>query len=209
LLNLSDDNICTQIPGGPGDFCFGILFLSLDGGHSILKRGCPYRPFVFCICQICDRIRFGIWLILSPGHIDIKMDNLWGLASGLFASFAIIYLNISRQIHDTNTVLFFMFGLGAILMFLLFHQRFFMPDATAFYYLALCGICGVAGQFLITVGFRFITAVEGGIISSMRIFIAAMLGPFIVGEAPLNTAGWIGALLLFTANAVLAVRHKH
>ena len=150
----------------------------------------------------------GIWLILSPGHIDIKMDNLWGLASGLFASFAIIYLNISRQIHDTNTVLFFMFGLGAILMFLLFHQRFFLPDTTALYYLVLCGICGVAGQFLITVGFRFITAVEGGIISSMRIFIAALLGPFIVGEAPLNTAGWIGALLLFAANAILAVRHR-
>jgi drug/metabolite transporter (DMT)-like permease len=151
----------------------------------------------------------GIWLILSPGHIDIKLDNLWGLASGLFASFAIIYLNISRQIHDTNTVLFFMFGLGAITMFLFFHGRFFLPDATALYYLVMCGIWGVTGQFLITVGFRFITAVEGGIISSMRIFIAAMLGPFVVGETPLNMAGWIGASLLFAANAILAVRHRN
>jgi drug/metabolite transporter (DMT)-like permease len=150
----------------------------------------------------------GIWLILSPGHIDIKMDNLWGLVSGISAAFAIIYLNMSRQIHDTNTVLFFMFGLGAIFMFIFFHGRFFLPDATAFYYLVMCGLCGVAGQFLITVGFRFITAVEGGIISSMRIFIAAMLGPFIVGEAPLNLTGWIGALLLFAANAILAIRNK-
>jgi drug/metabolite transporter (DMT)-like permease len=151
----------------------------------------------------------GIWLILSPGHIDIELDNLWGLASGLSASIAIIYLNISRQIHDTNTVLFFMFGLGAIVMFLSFHGRFFLPDATALYYLVLCGTCGVAGQFLLTVGFRFITAVEGGIISSMRIFIAAMLGPFIVGEAPLDRAGWIGAFLIFAANATLALRQRH
>ena len=151
----------------------------------------------------------GIWLILSPGHFDIKLDNLWGLASGLTASFAIVYLNISRQLHDTNTVLFFMFGLGAIFMFLFFHNHFFRPDITASYYLIMCGVWGVAGQFLLTVGFRFITAVEGSIVSSMRIFIAAILGPFIVGEAPLNLAGWIGASLLFAANAILAVRHKH
>jgi drug/metabolite transporter (DMT)-like permease len=151
----------------------------------------------------------GIWLILSPDHIDVKMDNLWGLASGLSASFAIIYLNVSRQIHDTNTVLFFMFGLGVIFMLLFFHKHFFLPDATATYYLVLCGFCGVAGQFLLTVGFRFITAVQGSIISSMRIFIAAMLGPLVVGEGPLTLTGWIGASLLFAANAVLAVRHSH
>lgn len=88
-------------------------------------------------------------------------------------------------------------------------DKFFLPDAKAFYYLVMCGIWGVAGQFLLTVGFRFITAVEGSIIASMRIFIAAMLGPFVVGEAPLNTTGWIGASLLFAANAILAVRHKN
>jgi len=151
----------------------------------------------------------GIWLILSPGHIDVKVENLWGLASGVFASFAILYLNISRQIHDTGTVLFFMFGVGAVVMGLIFHQRFFLPDATALYFLIMCGLWGVAGQFLITVGFRFITAVEGSIISSMRIFIAAMLGPFVVGEPSLDTAGWIGASLLFAANAVLAIRRSN
>ena len=40
----------------------------------------------------------------------------------------------------------------------------------------------------------------------MRILLAALLGPFVVGELPLNAAGWLGALLLFGANAVLAVR---
>jgi len=42
----------------------------------------------------------------------------------------------------------------------------------------------------------------------MRILLAALLGPFVVGELPLNTAGWVGALLLFGANAVLAVRRN-
>ena len=148
----------------------------------------------------------GIWLVLSPGKIDFKPANLWGLASGILASFGLIYLNISRRYHDTNTVLFFMFGLGALAIFAGFHHQFFWPDSRAFYYLIFCSASGVAGQFLLTIGFRYVTAVDGSIISSMRIFLAAMLGPFIVGEAPLDAAGWVGAVLLFGANAVLAAR---
>jgi drug/metabolite transporter (DMT)-like permease len=150
----------------------------------------------------------GIWLILTPGRIDLKTENLWGLASGISASFAILYLNVSRQYHDTNTVLFFMFGLGTVIMFALFRSSFFWPDQTAFFYLMMCAISGVTGQFLLTIGFRYVTAVEGSIISSMRIFLAAFLGPFVASEPALTKAGWIGALLLFCANAALAYRRN-
>jgi drug/metabolite transporter (DMT)-like permease len=150
----------------------------------------------------------GIWLILAPGKLDLKTANLWGLASGLSASMSMTYLNVSRQVHDTNTVLFFMFGLGALLMFAGFHGDFFWPDSRQLYYLGLCSAFGVAGQFLLTLGFRYVTAVDGSIISSMRILLAALLGPFVVGELPLNATGWVGALLLFSANAVLAVRRR-
>lgn len=150
----------------------------------------------------------GIWLILAPGRIDFKTENLWGLASGISASFSLLYLNVSRQYHDTNTVLFFMFGLGTVIMFALFHTYFFWPDQTALFYLMMCAMSGVAGQFLLTIGFRYVTAVEGSILSSMRIFLAAFLGPIMVAEPALTKAGWIGALLLFCANAVLAYRRK-
>jgi drug/metabolite transporter (DMT)-like permease len=149
----------------------------------------------------------GIWLILAPGKIDIKPASLWGLASGMSASCSIIYLNISRQNHDTNTVLFFMFGLGALLIFSGFHREFFWPQMHHLYYLIPCAAAGVVGQFLLTIGFRYVTAVEGSIISSMRILIAAWLGPLVAGEPALTIAGWIGAMLLFGANGMLAVRH--
>ena len=99
-----------------------------------------------------------------------------------------------------------MFGLGVLLTFAVFHWDFFWPDSREFYYLGMCAAFGVAGQFLLTIGFRYVTAVDGSIISSMRILLAALLGPFVVGELPLNAAGWVGALLLFGANALLAVR---
>jgi len=148
----------------------------------------------------------GIWLILAPGKIEFQTANLWGLASGLSASLSMTYLNVSRQVHDTNTVLFFMFGLGALLIFIIFYGDFFWPDSRELYYLGLCAASGVAGQFLLTIGFRYVTVVDGSIISSMRILLAALLGPLVVGELPLNAAGWVGALLLFGANVLLAVR---
>ena len=52
----------------------------------------------------------GIWLILAPGKIDFKLVSLWGLVSGFTAALAMTYLNVSRQYHDTNMILFFMFG---------------------------------------------------------------------------------------------------
>ncbi len=148
----------------------------------------------------------GIWLILSPGRMAPNFQNLWGLASGVTASLAILYLNISRQYHDTETILFYMFGLGSILIFCLFYDRIFWPDLAEFKYLFLCAVFGVGGQYLLTIGFRYVTAVEGAILSSARILMAAILGPWIALDPPLEVAGWIGALLIFIANVVLALR---
>ena len=151
----------------------------------------------------------GIWLILSPQTIGFKTGNLWGLASGIFASFSIISLNLSRQYHDSNTILFFVFGLGAIFMWLLFHDSIFMPTNRAeLYYLTLCSAFGIGGQYLITIGFLFVTAVEGSIISSTRILLAALLGPVIASDPALSVSGWIGALLIFGANTCLALRKR-
>jgi len=148
----------------------------------------------------------GVWLILRPERLGLSLHSLWGLGSGLSAAAAILYLNLSRQHHDANTVLFFMFGLGALLMLGFFHQHLFWPNLRELTYLSLCGGAGIAGQFLITLGFRYVTAVEGGVISSTRILLAALLGPWLAAEPQLDPSGWIGALLIFGANVVLAVR---
>jgi len=148
----------------------------------------------------------GVWLILQPDRMGMGIYSLWGLGSGISAAVAIFYLNRCRQQHDANTVLFYMFGLGSVLTALFFRNRFFWPDAVELYYLALCGGAGILGQFLITLGFRYVTAVEGGVISSTRILLAALLGPWLAAEGPLGPLGWLGALLIFGANVVLAVR---
>ncbi len=148
----------------------------------------------------------GVWLVLAPDLSSFKMENLWGLASGFTAAFAIIYLNVSRQYHDTNTIVLFMFGIGTVAIGAIYHKSIFLPDGTALFYLALCAATGVAGQYLLTLGFRYVTAVEGSIVSSARILMAALLGPYLAFDPPLTVAGWLGALLIFGANVYLAIR---
>jgi drug/metabolite transporter (DMT)-like permease len=148
----------------------------------------------------------GVWLVLSPGSIGLELNNLWGLASGLSAAAAIIYLNLCRQHLDTNTILFFMFGVGTLIILILFYKQIFIPNLKELYYLSLCAGSGILGQYLMTIGFRYVTAVEGSIISSTRILLAALLGPILAADHQLALAGWTGALLIFASNVFLAVR---
>lgn len=150
----------------------------------------------------------GIWMVLSPGEVKIRGENIWGIFSGITAAAAIVYLNISRRYHDSQTILFFMFGLGAILIFVFFRQSLFWPNSKEFVFLASCSVAGVLGQYLLTYGFLYVTAIEGSIIASCRILLAAVLGPFLVADAPLTVVGWCGALFIFGANAALALRKQ-
>ncbi|NLX19002.1 MAG: DMT family transporter [Desulfobulbus sp.] len=150
----------------------------------------------------------GIWLILDPTGQTLDWNNYWGLLSGFFAGVSIIYLNLSRQFHDAQTILFYMFGLGALCILPFLHGTIFMPGPLDLFFLLLCSIAGILGQYLLTYGFLYVTAVEGAVISSSRILIAAFLGPFLVADPPLTAAGWLGAVLLFAANVALAARKK-
>jgi len=148
----------------------------------------------------------GIWLIIAPETMTLDLNHFWGLTSGAAASFSIIYLNVSRKYHDSETILFYLFGLGAVIIYILFHGSIHFPDMKEIFFLASCSFFGIFGQYLLTMGFRYVTAVEGGIISSTRILLAAVLGPVIASEPPLTASGWIGALLIFLVNVFLAAR---
>ncbi len=150
----------------------------------------------------------GIWLILSPDDTTMGLNDYWGLLSGFFAGFSIIYLNLSRQHHDSQTILFYMFGAGALLMLPFLQNSLFWPNRTELFFLLSCSVAGVLGQYLLTFGFLYVTAVEGAVISSSRILVAALLGPLLVADPSLSASGWLGAVLIFSANIVLAIR-KH
>ncbi len=152
----------------------------------------------------------GIWLILARGPLALNWTHLWGLASGISAAWAIIFLNMSRRYHSTQTVLFYLFGLGAIFTYAVFPAAIFWPNPSEAYYLILCSGLAIAGQYCITFGHRYVTSVEGATLSSSRILMAATLGPFIAGDPALLWQGWIGAAIIMGVNILLALRKaKH
>lgn len=148
----------------------------------------------------------GIWLILAPNATTIHINDFWGLLSGIFAGFAIIYLNLSRRYHNSETILWYMFGLGAVLMLPMVYAHLTVPSQSELTYLFSCSVAGVVGQYLLTYGFLYVTAVEGAVVSSSRILIAALLGPLLVADPPLGASGWLGALIIFAADVALALR---
>jgi drug/metabolite transporter (DMT)-like permease len=150
----------------------------------------------------------GIWLILAPGDTSVQWTQSWGLLSGFFAGISILYLNLSRQFHDSQTILFYMFGPGALLILPFLADSLFVPGKIELAFLLACSTAGVLGQYLLTYGFLYVTAVEGAVISSSRILIAALLGPVLLTDPPLTATGWLGALILFAANIFLAVRRN-
>ncbi|WP_228721458.1 DMT family transporter [Desulfosediminicola ganghwensis] len=178
------------------------LFVALFSWFVLKKQ----RDYVAMIVVVIAFI--GIYLVLSPGTADGRVGSWWGMCSGITAAAAMIYLNVSRRHHDSQTILFFMFGLGSLFIFILFRDAIFWPDREALYYLFLCSLAGVLGQYLLTYGFLFVTAVEGSIVSSSRVLIAAVMGPLLVGDPSLTGAGWLGALLIFGSNSLVALRKQ-
>ncbi len=148
----------------------------------------------------------GVWMILTPGKMNFHMNSMWALASGISAAIAMMYLNLSRQVHDTQTTLFFMFGLGSVLIYIAFFNQIHIPQMLDLKYLFFCSASAIVGQYLLTIGFKYVTAIEGGIISSTRILLAAVLGPVIAMDPDLSASGWIGAFLIFSGNIFLTIR---
>ncbi len=148
----------------------------------------------------------GTWMVLEPGSSTNFWHSGWGLLSGLTAAGSMIYLTLCRKEHESQTILFYTFGIGALVMLPFFYKDIFLPDGLELFFLVLCSAAGVLGQYLLTRGFLYVTAVEGSIISSSRILIAALFGPLLVCDPPLTLMGWTGAVLLFSANVALALR---
>lgn len=149
----------------------------------------------------------GIVLVLLPDAQAFGWNSGAGLLSGFFAALAILSLDRARRTNDTETILFYMFGFGTVVSAVLFPERAVQAfDAQGVDFVLLSSVIGVLGQYFLTLGFRYVTPVEGSVIGSTRILFAAFLGPVLVSEPAIGLAGMIGALLIFLSNAYLGWR---
>ncbi|GAK57640.1 hypothetical protein U27_04607 [Candidatus Vecturithrix granuli] len=143
---------------------------------------------------------YGIFLVVAPQNMQFHWESLWGLMSGIISAISLMLLNTVRQENDTNTVLFVVFGVGMLIQAAVFYDQYYLPSPLELIYLVSGAISAIAGQYLLTMGFRYVTAVKGGILSSSRIVLSAFLGPYITSDPHLTLSGWLGALIILGTN---------
>lgn len=145
----------------------------------------------------------GVYMVIQPDLGAIRPGDAIGLVSGLVAALAIIYLRVLRKTDETVVILFYLFAVGSLFLFLPLVPLFVMPDAGAAVLLLLCSLSGVAAQYFLTEGYRFISAVGGSIVSASRVYIASFFGVIFFND-PVNLMLFVGTLLIVGSNVLTA-----
>ena len=147
----------------------------------------------------------GVLLILRPEGLSTpEMGDLWGLTSGFTAGYAIVSLKRARTTEEPITILLFIMGCGLVMSSVIMPFVFVVPNITLFLLLVCTSILAVIGQLFITYGFRYVSSLEGSIISSMRIFVVAILGVLFMGDR-LTWSIFVGALVITFSIVLLNV----
>jgi drug/metabolite transporter (DMT)-like permease len=174
-----------------------------------------YPVFVFAVAPLLNRestpgvyylfltmTLVGIWLVLAPadgfGFAGANAGDLLALASAGAAAVAISALREARKHDSSFLILFHLFLFGTIASFFVMLPGFSMPPAHAMWALAGVAGCAFGGQLTLTVGYRYISAAGGAIVSAARIVFAAVLGTLIFAD-PLGWKTAVGGALILAS----------
>lgn len=137
----------------------------------------------------------GIYLVVFPDFSHINKGDLIGLLSGIFAAFAIISLSMAREYDSTVLIVFYLMAIGTLCNAVMMAPVFVMPRGGDLPFLLASGIAGLAGQVLLTMGYKNVSAKAGSMVSSSRIIFAALMGFFFFSEV-LSGRVILGGLLI-------------
>lgn len=146
----------------------------------------------------------GVVLILKPGHVLFSPATLVGLASGVFAAFAMTSIRRMAQTEPTlRIVLYFSVvatGVSAVPL-LWAWQNIAWPELVP---LAALGVLASIGQLFLTKAYTLAPAARVGALTYATVVIAAVLGWIFWGEV-LDIFS-VGGALLVGVGGTLAMR---
>lgn len=161
---------------------------------------------------------FGSLMILIPSNSHNVEDifiwkNAVGLLSGLTAAIAILALRKIRQSDSTLIILLYTFRIGTLFS-LPFALYSLISNSSAYARLEvqlvlwLSALIGFAGQVLLTFGFKYVTAIQGSILSSSRIVMALVFGMLLLSNE-VGVYSALGAVAIFIANILVTLDKKN
>ncbi len=118
----------------------------------------------------------GVYLIVAPDFNHINPGDFLSLVSGVLAGFGIPFLREARKYDSSEVILFYLMMLGCLINLVLVIPFFVMPAGLMMVYVMLSALVAVLGQGFLTVGYRYIEAASGSLVSASRILIAGIMG---------------------------------
>jgi len=199
-----------------------VIFFFLGVQYSNVSKAnllnMTYPVFVMILAPLINReknknsfiiylaiIMAGIFLIVIPensvsGFSNINKGDIFALLSGITAGFGISSLREARKTDSIHVILLYMFGIGTLIAGVLSLNNFRLPAGIYLIYTVIMTVTSYLGQLLLTVGYKYINAAPGSMVSSSRIVFAIILGVTIFAD-PITLRIIIGSLMIIISLA--------
>lgn len=165
-----------------------VIFAPLLIKEQLLKRNLVY-VFIAII---------GVYLVVMPDFSGINLGDACAFMAGVTGAVAVIILRRARQYDSTNIIIFYLMFTGAIINSLFLPAVWAKPTTEQWFYILTSAILGLAAQIFLTVGYKYIEASQGSLVSSSRIVMAAIMGVIIFSD-DITIRLICGALLILSA----------
>lgn len=189
-------------------FFTGIQYTTVTNANML---NLTYPVFVFLLAPLINREKgrkryffflllalAGVYLIILPDFSSVNPGDLCALLSGLVAGFAISFLREARKYDSSEVIVFYLMLTGLILNLAALLPGYSIPTGAGLVYALSSGAVAVTGQALITVGYRYIEAAPGSIISGSRILFAGVMGVSLFSD-PLTLQIILGGALILVS----------
>jgi drug/metabolite transporter (DMT)-like permease len=143
----------------------------------------------------------GVVLILKPGHELFTPVAFVGLASGVFAAFAMTTIRRMSATEPTVRIVFYFALVGTLGSSVPLLWSWQPVDLSLVFPLTAIGVLATVGQLFLTKAYSLAPAARVGSLTYGTVVFAALFGWMFWGEAP----DWytaIGALLVFVGGAL-------
>jgi len=176
---------------------FAVSFSALFFGEKTGK---------FVIVLIVTTI-LGIAIMMNPTSFNPSAGYLWGLLNGLSAGAAVAFVRKLRDTDDSPTIMFFTSFVGIFVSAPFLAGGFLWPGTVTAFYILIASACGVAAQFALVYGIRFIKTGAACVVMALEVAMSALLGFLVLGHT-LGIAQIAGGVLILTGGAMLIINES-
>jgi drug/metabolite transporter (DMT)-like permease len=151
---------------------------------------------------------FGVVVAMNPAGITIGVPALLALGAAFLWSVAMIVMRTVSK-SESSLVLVFSMNLFYIVVLAGFALPFWVPmDAREIAFVAVTGLCGLAGQYALIDAARLVPASVLGTVEYTALCWSFIFGFLFYAEMPAPLV-YVGAGMVVAAGMILAVNERH